>query len=351
MPANRIVSFLIVWISSLFVAVGSTEASPLLRAHAVIDEAIVPEEATDIARAAAFVRARLEVIETLAKAARARQVSTEQPPEALEAWVADHLRIRMVRELEQDDERQRHVLVEIEGVLEALEPTNRSPHVTVFDSAKEEFQSLASKTGALRRQVLQEPDALIRADLRVQLEVLGIATARLACFAPYSLAGEEYCAAYRPTVREGYRLANTVIRCGGVAAWRRFSPFYRLAVYFSLQVEALRQRQLTPEQVLWRHLQHKQVVLAAYPYLRQSKELPLLEPIEWPDANGSLRRVPVDQWTATMIATVLERELALWGGITAGWTMLIDALSAGECAREEPRSPDPTLVQQDKPAR
>lgn len=34
-----------------------------------------------------------------------------------------------------------------------------------------------------------------------------------------------------------------------------------------------------------------------------------------------------DQWTLTMIATVLEREFAIWGSITAGWSMLIEALS------------------------
>lgn len=315
-------------------------------AHAVIDETIVAGEAPDIAHVTAFLRARIEVIEALAQAAREHRALGGASQADLEATIADLMQTHILRELEQEDNRRLHVLIELEGTLELQEIDRMSPLARPFRLAKEEFQRAASRTAEIREQMLTD-DRLASIEIRLEIEMLGVEVSRAACFGQYALAGEDYCRAYRQTTEEGYELAATVLGCGGATAWRVFSPFHRIAAYLSRQVQALQQGDVTPEQVLWGHLAHKQQVLEAYPYLRDSHERRLFAPIEWQDAKGAMQRIPSGDWTAEMRMTVLQQEVATWVGIALGWQILTEALSATGCASGRTRH-KPALVQQGK---
>ena len=315
----------LLWVVSDGLAAMPAMASSLLQVHTVIDEPISAGEAPDIAQAAAFVRARLEIIDHFAKLTP--EFLKGKAWYAREAAIADHVHMQLLRVVEQAEPDQLHVLVEVDASLDPEELTITGPHTERFRLAKGKFQAHLDRVHALRARVLKETDPDKQIEERLQLEMLGLETAQLACFAAYALAGADYCDSYRRNTEEDYRLATTVVQCGGAPAWKVFSPFRRIAAFLSVQLQAFRQHDLTAEQALWRHLGHKQVIAQDYPYLRERKEMGLLNPIEWPDPNGGMRRVPIDQWSADMITIALEREVALWGGMAMGWKLLLDGLS------------------------
>lgn len=315
-----------------------TTASSLLQVHTVIDEPITAGEAPDIAQAAAFVRARLEIIDQFSKLSP--ESLKGKATYAREAAIADHMHMQLLRVVEQVEPDKLHVLIEVDASVDPEELTVTGTHTERFRLAKGKFHAHLERVHALRAHVLKEMDAEKQIEGRLQLEMLSLETAQLACFTAYPLAGEDYCKSYRRNAEEDYRLAMTVIQCGGAPAWKVFSPFRRIVAFLSVQLEAFRQHEITAEQALWRHLGHKQVIAQDFPYLRERKEMALLDPIEWPDPNGGMRRIPLDQWSTDMITMALQREVALWNGMAIGWKLLLDGFSpaCGGRAHHDPKS-------------
>lgn len=334
----------------LSVGVGLTSAADsVLRGYAVAEETIVPGEAPDLARVSAFMRARLELIESIAKAAQDQTLTLAGVREDLEAAIADHLAVRILREVQQEDAHSLHVVVEVEGAVEPRALLTASLNAPLFRQAKDNLRRLRSQVVTLRGDLGQSRDDDARVETLLQLERLDIEAIRLACFTAYPLAGSGFCAEYRRQAEDDYRLVSVIMHCGGERAWRLFSPFHRIAAFLSEHLQALEEHRETAHDVLGKHLRHKEAVFKAYPYLRNSKEAPLFEPVTWTDAQGTRREIPINEWTSDMVMTVLQRELTLWQGITIGWQIMRDGFADGECARHQRGPLEPSIAQQTNP--
>src|SRR6476660_4879682 len=85
----------LLWVVSDGLAAMPAMASSLLQVHTVIDEPISAGEAPDIAQAAAFVRARLEIIDHFAKLTP--EFLKGKAWYAREAAIADHVHMQLLR--------------------------------------------------------------------------------------------------------------------------------------------------------------------------------------------------------------------------------------------------------------
>jgi hypothetical protein len=179
--------------------------------------------------------------------------------------------------------------------------------------------------------VLAEEDESRRVEVLLQLERQDLELVDRACFQTYPLAGEAFCGDYQRTGGDDHRVSIMVARCGGDAAWRRYSPLHRVAAFLSQQLQELQASRVQPDALLSAHLQHKAVVLREYPYLSHIDEGALFRPFRWPDANG-MREIPISEWTPMMRALVLEREIALWQGLTIGWHVFHGTASDRFCS-------------------
>src|SRR5579884_1134194 len=97
---------------------GPAGAAPPVRGYAVAEEVIVPGEAPDLARVTAYTRARLKLIQQLAEIVHDQTPSPALSGEDLEAAIADHVTVRILREVQREEMESMHVTVEIEGTVE-----------------------------------------------------------------------------------------------------------------------------------------------------------------------------------------------------------------------------------------
>jgi hypothetical protein len=313
-------------------------------AHAVAEEVVVSGEGADLGRINAFTRGRLDLIDMLGKAVREKHPLAEA--DDLASRIADHAVAWIEHEVQQVEGVDLHVVVELRGTVDTRTLNAPSPNHDAYRVAVEQFSHLREQAARLRATFNGESSDSRRADLLLTLEREDIEAIRLACFAPYALAGRGYCADYRRNTEQGFQLVSLMLRCGGEAGWRVFSPFHRIAVFLGEQVQALNERRIKPFEALARHVRHKELVMKMYPSLDAAKTAAVREPIQWRDPSGVVHETPSPEWPPEILLEYLSREVSVWQGMMMGWSVMQDALAGAPCAAPERQILGPEVVQE-----